>query len=447
MSLWFPLLRSRRCKPNPFPMKRIIKHLLATASLVGLSLSGQAQLMYQMDVYDMTWAPMSGVQSFVVNVVPSDSTLPIIPFSLSTDVNGHFSDTLAGVPASGLVVSYITDCTGFIYSMITPYALSPAGAMVVDTFQIACANAGAAGATMHVSGEVLTQALPVAPVDSSLILIYVLENAGGVSLTPVYTNASGHYDTTVALLGSSGIVLVEAFDCQGNFYSNAYPYATGSFVPAAVDTFFVVCGGGGVVVLPPPTSSCNAEFIVDTVNSFNGQVVIWNTSAIPTWATTFSYQWDFGDGTFSTSPFPTHQYTAAGTYTLCVTVNASGSGITCSSTYCDTIGIDANGNLIYKGQTTGFQLVVLDPNSIGLEESQLEEVVAYPNPARDYIKLEVPSNQTFGYQVLDLSGRALVKGEVSSETSIDVSSFTNGMYFLQLSYGQATRTLKIQVAN
>lgn len=48
----------------------------------------------------------------------------------------------------------------------------------------------------------------------------------------------------------------------------------------------------------------------------------------------YDYLWDFGDGSSSNQPNPTHTYSADGTYTVCVTVTDS---INCISTFCDTV--------------------------------------------------------------------------------------------------------------
>jgi PKD repeat protein len=42
----------------------------------------------------------------------------------------------------------------------------------------------------------------------------------------------------------------------------------------------------------------------------------------------FEYLWDFGDGTTSTDASPTHLYTAAGTYTVMVTVTSDWGSVT-----------------------------------------------------------------------------------------------------------------------
>lgn len=49
------------------------------------------------------------------------------------------------------------------------------------------------------------------------------------------------------------------------------------------------------------------------------------------------YKWDFGDGVVSTDQNPTHNFTAPGTYNVCLTVWGANGTDCCSDTYCDSI--------------------------------------------------------------------------------------------------------------
>jgi len=87
-------------------------------------------------------------------------------------------------------------------------------------------------------------------------------------------------------------------------------------------------GGGG---------SCSAGFwsTPDSVGGFN----FTNSSSGTT--SPIIYQWDFGDGAFSSLENPTHTYTTAGVYTVCLTItDAAG----CSDTYCDDVTAGSGGS-------------------------------------------------------------------------------------------------------
>ncbi|GAB5558313.1 MAG: hypothetical protein SchgKO_25260 [Schleiferiaceae bacterium] len=209
---------------------------------------------------------------------------------------------------------------------------------------------------------------------------------------------------------------------------------------------FVLGGGGG-------TPICNSEFIVDTNNSVLATAILWNTSTPahndPNYTTT--YYWDFGDGYTSTQPFPIHTYTNIGFYQVCLTIYTTDGVDSCTSTYCDSLGMDINGNLIYKG-ATGFTLKVMDPNSISLEENELNNVVMMPNPANDWVTLSaltLEGSGTLNYTLLDLSGRILAEGNLQrqSDTRINISDFPNGLYMLSVGDGQQNKTMKLQIAH
>jgi PKD repeat protein len=189
---------------------------------------------------------------------------------------------------------------------------------------------------------------------------------------------------------------------------------------------------------------CNAHFIIDTVNSQPGTVVLWNTSSVANIGpmTQVSFNWNFGDGSTSSLAFPTHYYQNPGTYVLCLTLTATDSGISCTSQYCDTLTVDQNGNIVYKGTTLGWNLIVLDPNSIGIGENQLKEARTYPNPATDYLTIELPEALTqTRFSLYSVNGVLITEQEViaGSQKVIDVSKLPRGIYILRL---ESTNSVK-----
>ncbi len=56
----------------------------------------------------------------------------------------------------------------------------------------------------------------------------------------------------------------------------------------------------------------------------------------------YSYNWDFGDSSFSYVANPSHTYTTAGTYNACLTVIDSANS--CIDTYCVTVTVNGGGN-------------------------------------------------------------------------------------------------------
>ena len=78
---------------------------------------------------------------------------------------------------------------------------------------------------------------------------------------------------------------------------------------------------------------------------------------------TYSYLWTFSDGTSSTQQSPTHTFTQAGSYNVCLHFSVAQSGnVFCTDTFCNTITIGGCANppvvtvggksLINAGQST-----------------------------------------------------------------------------------------------
>lgn len=230
--------------------------------------------------------------------------------------------------------------------------------------------------------------------------------------------------------------------------SSHYNYSTSGTYQICLTNFYLyradtVCFSSACsTVVVSLNKFCKADYIVDTVNSYQGNVFIWNTSTPSNTSALHanSYQWDFGDGNTSNQPFPLHTYANPGMYAVCLSLTSVDSANNmCTDTYCDTLGVDSLGNLIYKN-SGGFTLNVLDPNAIGLEEKLVQEFSIYPNPAEDRVTLawdELVSGE-LNWQITDLKGAILMKGTQNQtnkkEVQLDVSRLKAGVYILSASH-------------
>jgi PKD repeat protein len=91
-------------------------------------------------------------------------------------------------------------------------------------------------------------------------------------------------------------------------------------------TIVTVTGGNG--------GTCDATFGFQNV----GLTADFYSSAL----NNYSYNWDFGDSSFSYIPNPSHTYAAAGIYIACLTVVDSASS--CTDTYCVTVTVNGGGS-------------------------------------------------------------------------------------------------------
>lgn len=85
------------------------------------------------------------------------------------------------------------------------------------------------------------------------------------------------------------------------------------------------------------------------------------------------------------------------------------------------------------GQTDGIMHVdaldVMAP--VGIEQAESNELIIYPIPADNVLSIQGLDNSWNGYQLIDLLGRVVVNGSLSSN-QIDVSDLTPGTYTLSL---------------
>jgi hypothetical protein len=104
---------------------------------------------------------------------------------------------------------------------------------------------------------------------------------------------------------------------------------------------------------------------------------------------------------------------------------------------------NSNGNV--SGDLIRLSTLSVNENvSTSIQDTEVAgELRLFPNPAKDFIKvfdkgIKQPSN----FKVFDISGSVVLEGELtSSETTIDISELTSGVYFLH-SGNTATKAVK-----
>ena len=176
-------------------------------------------------------------------------------------------------------------------------------------------------------------------------------------------------------------------------------------------TFTVTC--------KPTPCAAKASFNVDSVAS-NGKMYVKNTSTGAK-----SYVWNFGDSTAaSKDKTPVHQFSASGSYKVCLT--AYDSTGTCSTTYCYTVKVIRTRS--NKSNSDG---------SIGS---------SYPNPADAgfYIKL---GSEKSNYVVYSSTGQIIAQGDNSGITYLDSKSWANGIYQISIQNATGNRTESVMIAH
>lgn len=352
----------------------------------------------------------NNVPNHPVTVIDSSTSgnSNVAVYNYVTDTNGTFSDVIATQGTTGTLYFIAPDSCGFAtmqlnYGQNTPFIMATAGIVLCNNI-VSSPCSYSISAQQTGSGYIFGSTFPSNPSNT-----YVWNfGDGNTSTLPNPTHNYSQPGTYVYCL--------QVNNC-----------------PTVCDT----------LVIASSPASCNAFFIIDSVNSQPGNVIVWNTST-PAYTpnTTTQYLWDFGDGSTSTQAFPSHTYNGAGTYIIClgITVPATPTMPACSSIYCDTLKVDSLGNIIQKSTGASFTLNVLDPNTISIDESDFSSSRIFPNPATEFIQIEIDVNSTgnLNIELISLNGSIVnsTSGEVKSGLNtfeIDVRDVVSGIYFIKIS--------------
>lgn len=139
--------------------------------------------------------------------------------------------------------------------------------------------------------------------------------------------------------------------------------------------------------------------------------------------------WDFGDGSMpTTQTSPSHSYSAAGTYTVCLyAVGLNSGGQPCLDTLCQNV-------------------TVLQT---GVDDYYRQSLQVYPNPTTDQFQISLPANtEVHQLQLLDITGRLIQQWPVSkqmvSKQIFDIRQQADGVYLLRLKTAEGSYLGRIQ---
>jgi hypothetical protein len=142
-----------------------------------------------------------------------------------------------------------------------------------------------------------------------------------------------------------------------------------------------------------------------------------------------TYDWNWGDGSpHDTAAYPTHTYSGAGTYNICLSITDSAG---CTSGYCHSF-------YLLSPMSTTVTVNVIPASSTGITEKPDEKTFSiYPNPASNDLLISMPQLKGNGelalYNVLgEIKYRLAV---TEQEMHVDISQLSKGIYFIELSSG------------
>jgi hypothetical protein len=215
-------------------------------------------------------------------------------------------------------------------------------------------------------------------------------------------------------------------DYSFHFYKNKWVVTDQLFSRAGVPDFGTGALDNNIAIWAViDEAKCYSHYITtydSVLNTFSLNV----DPLTPTFAT--SYHWDFGDGSTSTLPSPTHIYAIDSLYNVCLkTFTASGD----SCEYCHTIGIDPSGKVIRTG---GFKLDVINPATVSVKEIANESTITIsPNPFNTQTTITFSDEQNKTTIILtDILGKEIRSTTFSGKQYIiEKGEMKPGIYFVK----------------
>lgn len=166
-------------------------------------------------------------------------------------------------------------------------------------------------------------------------------------------------------------------------------------------------------------------------------LVVWN--AYPSYPqNVVSAVWNWGDNSSTNALYPSHTYSAAGTYSICLTVSVSCGGV---STTCFN-------TLIYKGgeanQIATVHVINLTAGLINQTKSVLSEIKIQPNPNNGVFEIDNLNSEYDELLLYNQLGQQVYIKNITEQTKTNMElDLSNGIYYLQLSKGSSIQMKKI----
>ena len=268
-----------------------------------------------------------------------------------------------------------------------------------------------------------------------------------------YSQGSGNviYFTNTSTGTGGGVTYLWNFG-DGNTSTSASPthtYATAgnyNVTLFASNNFSYTCADSTYMNVVTTTCVANAGFTLTP----SGTPQNWNITPVDP-SNIASALWSWGDGNTSNTLYTSHTYSAAGIYTICLTVTTT-CGAVGTSCWLYNIYKPANGN---DSQNMVY-VTVLDPVTVGIQNNSAETIVCSiaPNPSHGVFQLNLTGLTTgnASIKIYNLVGQQVysanigsLSGSVTKEIQLD--QVASGVYFIQVNTGQQTLTKKIVISS
>ena len=187
----------------------------------------------------------------------------------------------------------------------------------------------------------------------------------------------------------------------------------------------------------PVRDSCQTSLYIFPNGNIPGlyYAYIYHTGAPPV-----SYSWTFGNGGTSLDSLPSYTYPVAGYFDICLTITDS-SG--CVSSFCDS--------LFYAFKTGGgeiHELDVLQRLATGIPTLNGQIILSvFPNPANDLLEIRAGGKEAEQADIFTIDGKKVKGIDHPEQNIIDISSLSDGIYFLEVKVNGQTGRVKFVKAN
>jgi len=270
--------------------------------------------------------------------------------------------------------------------------------------------------------------------DSIVRLILTQYSLPGVSL-------SGNPDTVCN--NASAISLTGGGPAGGVFSGSGV--AGGSFTPSSTGTATITytftdgnsCTNTATenIVVDSCNQNCHAFYVLvpDTSTPHN-----WFALNQATGTGALTYNWDWADGNSSAGATPSHTYSAAANYNICLTItDATG----CTDTYCDS------STYVYKTENTIITVTVFYqlPTGVTSINTQHSSFSIHPNPANDFVTISVDESLIgSALTITDVTGRVIINEKLKMiNSSLSLSDLSSGVYLVSVANGKGKMTRKL----
>lgn len=263
---------------------------------------------------------------------------------------------------------------------------------------------------------------PVSSCQTPLSIVVTQNNSNADFTYTVNGGGAVSFSSTSVGTNTATTYLWDFGDGQyGSGATTTHTYATNGTFNAQLITNLNSCAVAvNPITITPPCAAISNFTVVPTSTA-----QVWN--AAPTsFSNVTSALWSWGDGSTSNSLYPSHTYSAAGLYNICLTVTT-----TCASTssFC------ANYN-IFKSSSSPETVVTINVvNSLsGIKANTLDASLfsVYPNPANNVVYIANKHNQHATIKVFNFEGDEVKTLAVEANNTTKLEGVSSGIYFLEI---------------